>query len=115
MYEDRVRKRAALLDRVRPGWAGEIARDRLAMESCSRCILGQLWGDFGEGFFRAIEVLDAATLHSASYFGFTLRDEEQDDDDPDEVVLPRFAALADAWRAEIRGRLAAGGPEELRS
>jgi hypothetical protein len=106
MYRDRVEKGAALLDGVRPGWAGEIATDRLAMETCNKCVLGQLYGDYQEGWFRVLEPLPASRLFSAAAHGFTLYGTEQDTGiDPRAVILDRFAVLAEAWRAEVRRRL----------
>lgn len=40
---------ARRLDKVRPGWRGEINWADLRMGSCSRCILGQLWGTYETG------------------------------------------------------------------
>jgi hypothetical protein len=102
-YAARVRRGAALLDRVRPGWAREIDRDRLAMESCDRCILGQLWGDYMDGFRELVRPLDSRILFSAADHGFTLPLREQ----TGPWTMNRFAALADAWRDEIRKRLEA--------
>jgi hypothetical protein len=106
MYEDRITKGAALLDRVWPGWADKIATDRLAMHTCHECILGQLYGDYQEGWFRVLEPLPASRLFSAAAHGFTLYGTEQDTGiDPWAAIVDRFVALADAWRAEIRSRL----------
>jgi hypothetical protein len=110
MYEDRVAKGAALLDRVRPGWAGEVAADRLAMESCDKCVLGQLYGNYWAGFRALLMPPGPRTIYRAGDFGFTLHDLEQLNDGP--YVMARFAALADAWRAEVRSRLAEAPADE---
>jgi hypothetical protein len=102
-YAARVARGAALLDRVRPGWACEVAADRLAMESCDRCILGQLYGEYSLGFWTLTRPLDARKLFSAADHGFTLHASEQAA--PDADTFARFARLADAWRAAIRERL----------
>lgn len=107
MFEDRVNRGAELLDRVRPGWAREIAADELAMETCDRCLLGQLYGDYHIGFRAVLTSSDSRNLYRAGNFGFTLYDLEQLNDGP--YVMARFAGLADAWRAAIRGRLTADG------
>jgi hypothetical protein len=112
MYEDRVANGAALLDRARPNWAREIAQDELAMATCDQCILGQLYGDYRVGFRMVLEPLPSRYLFAATDFGFTLPGEEQPDWGRE--TLLRFAALAEAWRSEIRRRLdaASAGDEE---
>ena len=45
----RVTRGAALLDRVAPGWHWWINSQRLLMESCFNCALGQLYGHFDKG------------------------------------------------------------------
>jgi hypothetical protein len=39
-----VATEARRLDVIRPGWAAEIYRDSLRMDSCFFCVLGQLFG-----------------------------------------------------------------------
>lgn len=46
---ERVARGVELLDRVRPGWAGEIHQESLDMVDCCHCVLGQLFGDFQYG------------------------------------------------------------------
>lgn len=46
----RARRGAAWLDKkIGRGWRRKIRRRELAMESCQRCVLGQLYGDYGDG------------------------------------------------------------------
>jgi hypothetical protein len=101
MFEDRVRRGAKLLDRIRPGWWRAIAADRLAMESCHHCILGQLYGGFLAGWLDYIRpFVCRREIVPPSAYGFTLTVLEQ-------APLhgpARFVALADAWRAEIAAR-----------
>lgn len=101
MYEERVSRGAALFDQVNPDWFHMIDRDLLAMESCDNCILGQVYGHYEDGFRSLIADLPDTILFSAADHGFTLYNAEQESID----VFSRFAALADAWRAEIRRRL----------
>jgi hypothetical protein len=54
-----VARGAALLDQYRPGWADEIDLDELRLESGSDCVLGQLYGDYGEGRAQ-LRILDTA-------------------------------------------------------
>lgn len=46
---ERVARGVDLLDRVMPGWAGEIRPEALDMVDCCHCVLGQLFGDFQYG------------------------------------------------------------------
>lgn len=48
-YALRVRAGIALLDEKVPGWHERIDLDRFAMNSCDRCVLGQLFGGFVAG------------------------------------------------------------------
>jgi hypothetical protein len=101
----RVEEGARLLDRVDPGWHRRIAVDRLAMESCDRCVLGQLHGDFQEGFREIIATLPDWELYSAAEHGFTLLHREQDtDSEGEDRIIPRFAALSDLWRRQVLAR-----------
>lgn len=112
-YSPRVAKGAALLDRVRPGWARQVAPEALCMESCDSCVLGQLYGHYDVGWWAVVRPLPAWRLFSTAAHGFTLRGDEQDTNlEPRDVILGRFAVLADAWRDAIRERVAAGVPVE---
>lgn len=64
---DRVARGAALLDQYLPGWTSEINLNELRIESGSDCVLGQLYGDYGDGRDR---VGIRSTAHSES-LGFT--------------------------------------------
>ena len=48
-YQPVVEDGAKLLDQKRPGWANEINTERLEMNDCQRCILGQLYHYFSVG------------------------------------------------------------------
>jgi hypothetical protein len=88
-YAERVCRGAELLDMDRPGWEREIDVSDLAMSSCDRCILGQLYRDFYSGLRR----LSLAFGRMAWDHGFT------------GFGMEEFACLASAWRREIRARL----------
>ena len=111
MYEKQVARGAALLDRAAPGWAEQINLDRLAMQTCDRCILGQIYGDYALGFRAAIAGEDSQTLFSPADHGFMLRlaDDEYDSPILNDLLDIRFRALADAWRAEIAKRAGQAG------
>jgi hypothetical protein len=106
MYEDRIAKGAALLDKVRPSWFHEVNCDRLSMESCDDCMMGQLYGKYYIGFIELIENESDCILFSAAECGFTLYNREQIyfSGHPEDVIS-RFKALADAWRSLIKTRL----------
>lgn len=40
---------AALLDRVNPGWRNDVSLDDFDIRSWDLCILGQVYGGYGEG------------------------------------------------------------------
>lgn len=103
MYEDRVARGAELLDRVRPGWHREITADRLAMDSCNQCILGQIYGDYGRGL-KILMRFDLEVFDRSERFGFEADSREGM---PAAWWQGTFARLADAWRAAIRSRLEA--------
>jgi hypothetical protein len=105
----RVARGAAFLDAVWPGWARNVDGDRLAMESCTECVLGQVRGDY----HVAIDDLghDGCEDTWAEDYGFRLTDQQRKT--VDGSVDPGVRAegrrrmwdeLADLWRAEVRRR-----------
>jgi hypothetical protein len=108
--EDRVKRGALLLDATTPGWSEKINGDTLAMRWCDKCLLGQLYGDYNGGlnkiglplYFglgtKSKETDEAEEI--AAMHGFTITDEEYRMDKREFA----WAALADAWRVEIRSR-----------
>jgi hypothetical protein len=99
--EARVRRGAELLDREWPGWAEWVSGDILAMWSCARCVLGQLFRDFDLGRRH----LDLSKFGAAEH-GFMLPGST-----PGTELLAEsrtWAALASCWRAEIRSRRPSG-------
>jgi hypothetical protein len=115
----RVERGARLLDRLEPGWHLRIAADRLAMETCNRCILGQLHGEFAVGFRNVLASVPGRRDFSAFDHGFALGDEDQQMSDAEakllfEVfparIMARFEALAELWRVQVWGRAEGIGP-----
>lgn len=49
---ERVQKGAALLDKRVPGWAGRINQFTFDIDSFRLCVLGQLFGRYGDGIFE---------------------------------------------------------------
>jgi hypothetical protein len=84
----RVARGAAWLDGERPGWAGIIRLHELSMSSCSRCVLGQLFGDYRS----RVDVSDLPAERWAFLHGFNTCAESG------------WAALHAAWLAEIEKR-----------
>lgn len=91
----RVARGARLLDRGDPGWACRVDRDRLDMTSTEADILGQLYGNYANGFKYAIRILSAARPWHATWFGFTAVSQ----------TITEFDALRDEWLGAIRTRL----------
>lgn len=85
---ERIESGAALLDRQSPGWFRRIDLARLDMKSCTFCILGQLYGSYGNGQ----RSLGIHYLGGPAAFGFDGKHGHE------------FGALAECWRIymEIR-------------
>lgn len=47
--EDRVARGVEILDREEPGWVNHLNTDTLDISSLENCVLGQLYGSYGEG------------------------------------------------------------------
>lgn len=95
---ERVARGAAYLDRVRPGWHEQIDIGQLALESCTRCIVGQL---------RGFEVLSKPMRSFDPYYGFDLTENELERDCPNDKDGARavaFRPLQDAWIEAIADR-----------
>jgi hypothetical protein len=48
--KERVERGAKLLDEHRPGWELKIDLQALDLSSCDRCVLGQIYGSYGDGY-----------------------------------------------------------------
>lgn len=46
---DRVEAGAMLLDQENPGWHRHVVAEKIKILSCTKCILGQIYGQFGDG------------------------------------------------------------------
>lgn len=101
-FEREVQKGAALLDQHRPGWERGIDPSSLVIYHIERCILGQLYGDYGDGKDALLgegwEMIVSWEVSAAH--GFTVS--------PGREYLwnPEWLALRDAWLALLaeRGR-----------
>ena len=62
-YRQEVERGAGLLDEERPGWRERVDLDSLDLGSCSRCVLGQLLGDYAERVEIGLDDEDLAARH----------------------------------------------------
>ena len=92
--EARVERGAALLDRERPGWQEDVDPFTLRIESCERCVLGQLYGDYTAGF-SALTGPETQVPGWRQMHGFAINRGET------EIA---FWVLTDAWIAAIAAR-----------
>jgi hypothetical protein len=85
---------AELLDHVSPGWEEEIDLDSLDLASCTRCILGQLFGIFDIGDLELAECLGVVEDElDLDFFGFSVNGLPDD-----------YADLTEDWRTLITDR-----------
>lgn len=82
----------ALLDKYMPGWEHRIDRAQLDMHSCSRCILGQLYGEYVHG-------LTALGLLGGLQHGYNLPF------NPEVRATISYDDLARMWKEVILNRL----------
>lgn len=87
----------AMLDGFRPGWEDAIDEFTLEIESCTACVLGQIFGSFSHGL-RALEMSedDAVACGMEADFGIT--------DEVDE--FDQYQALTALWRRRLTDRRA---------
>lgn len=84
-----------LLDEKAPDWPGRISLEALDLEDCEMCVLGQLYGNFWDGFDQldqgGLEVFDPITK------GFDADDQAADPEGD-------YRALTREWVVRIRAR-----------
>jgi hypothetical protein len=103
-YDIRVALGAQFLDAIKPDWVDSIDLDRLHMESGRLCMIGQLFGDYGNVFLWPA---DGSQMFAAS-LGFQSYDTEFDEewDGPIGHYGADCALLENAWRDLILKRRA---------
>jgi len=101
----RVAQGVRFLDRTeKPNWERKIDLERLALEQCNACVLGQLDGDFEVGLnFRKLDFIQARK------YGFTLDFDDLDDraHAAGGIVAHQqswWAVLTDLWKSALRGK-----------
>lgn len=98
----RVEKGAALLDERCPGWFKRIDIAQLALASCSRCVVGQLYGEFVNGLKSLDLYLGTHDNSPAVDHGFAIGD---GDGRPREDADACFwSPLRDCWVSVIAAR-----------
>lgn len=90
MFEDRVLKGIQLLDTKIPGWRELVDFDKLDLLNANMCILGQVYGDFGQGVYE----LEIPWVEVSNY-GFDLFPGERECV-PGDVGL--YTPLTDCWQ-----------------
>jgi hypothetical protein len=90
--EARVARGVALLDEKCPDWRTRVNPDTLDMRTNRMCILGQLYGCYGDG----LVTVRIATRIEATRYGFDVLASLYDASNPSESV-----ALTEAWRAVL--------------
>lgn len=92
--EGAVTRGAAFLDEKAPGWFHRLDRNALEMNDCSRCVLGQLFGNY----YAALEARQYSTDEAAG-MGFSVAR-------PFSGVYENWVRLRARWLQEIDGRRA---------
>lgn len=105
----RVKKGANILDEFyeSPDWVKRMNLQQLDMAHCGRCVLGQLFGGFGNGEFILGREFSELGDDWDEELGFEHTASSQEFDTPTDyhrVVDAEYKALADAWVVEIRDR-----------
>jgi hypothetical protein len=123
MHENEIGRGMALLDAVRPGWENEVDTDRLVLNRCDKCVIGQLYVDpRGEKlahvqFWAKLQELNVVedlidgggTLVEAQRYGFALDTASMWRDDESYAAYDRqvhiaYATLTREWQAAIAAR-----------
>lgn len=95
-----VEKGAQLLDQKKPGWYLKIDIARLEMETCRRCVLGQLYGEYDVGLAHLH--LPYNDYDPGLQFGFSLLDPT--DSHIASITDPRWNTLRSLWIEQITKR-----------
>jgi hypothetical protein len=97
LVAQRVHRGALLLDSLAPDWAARVDVNEIRMADCSRCVLGQLFGNYVVALIKFWNGTGRVAVDQASSHGFAFEWgflESAEDE-----------ALTDAWIAEIEQRL----------
>ena len=84
---ERARRGAALLDEKRPGWREDVDLRSLDQASCSRCVLGQVFGRYAEGLRSLFNEDRIRRYPDDAPYGFDIDGE-----------VGHYSVLTEAWR-----------------
>lgn len=87
---------AKLLDKVFPDWHLKVDPNKLKIRRCRDCVLGQLYGNFGEGLTRLMNIDDDELVQAIGY-GFAY-------DARSDYLEAGEYSLEEIWIQEIRQR-----------
>lgn len=93
-FEERVSRGIALLNEKRPQWKESINMEKLDLQSCYRCIIGQLFGCYTESALRSL----GTNIDSCWHYGFSLKRSEL----YGMYVGKSFAELTNEWIKQIQ-------------
>lgn len=96
-----ARRGARLLDKRIPGWHNKINTEELKMDSCYRCVLGQIYGFYTRGLHQVFGSTadDREELeHEEVLYGFVALNSEMFDG------IHEYEVLTATWKAEILKR-----------
>lgn len=106
LIRERVERGIAYLDRMTPGWDQRIDLEMLDMNSCTRCVLGQLYGDYEHGLTKIglrapyAAWMEAESTKAAVNYGFFTR-----------RGISRWDRLTELWRELLQARRSSATPE----
>ena len=96
-----ARRGEKLLDNRAPGWDNMVDADKIWMDDCLDCILGQVFGTFEDG----IEHLGLSMDNEGSYYGFYVSFITEDGNRLSSgSICRRYAILRNEWLHILRDR-----------
>ena len=95
-FQYEVEKGAEFLDAQKPGWEKKINPELLDLSHSCKCILGQVYGDYGDGFVE----LGLSQVEDRAALGFTI-------DQRALAVKRSFTPLTREWLLYLAERAAA--------
>lgn len=101
LFTPRVEKGIAYLDEYHPDWIAHIDTQRLSMQSCARCVGGQLMGDY----FYFHEEIKEQTGMSGADLGFDVSSSAALESIPDISSWDEYSLLEEIWVEKINERL----------
>lgn len=106
MYEDNIARGSAALDahsRHGLGWVFHVDTDNLEQSDWSRCVVGQLTGEFHTGVRELCEAHQVTSGEHLTHTGFAVRcGFELDPTLGETTSIEEYRALTNEWRAHIQ-------------